>query len=224
MKNIRVLIFYIFIFVFSFDSVYAACNLEEEKLYKSNSSGFKLTYDYDKSTYLYSVYLYNPLPNSFIYDVRNFDDKIFCNMVDEFTIRCDNFNAGKVSVNILGHDNCIMDSIDVKLTFNAYYVDPICNGIEDFVLCSPTYDKEISYDEFVSRVNTYKENLSVNKDLEVETDKEEKDNKIIEIYNLMVIFVKDNLVLIITIIAALIILVVLVISIIKSYKSRWRLE
>lgn len=72
-------------------------------------------------------------------------------------------------------ENCnetVLSEYYVNLpAYNAYYKDPICQGIENYKLCNRWLKHSLSYDEFVKEVNAYK--ASLNQPQEQEEIKEE---------------------------------------------------
>lgn len=72
-------------------------------------------------------------------------------------------------------ENCnetVLSEYYVNLpAYNAYYKDPICQGIENYKLCNRWLKHSLSYDEFVREVNAYK--ASLNQPQEQEEIKEE---------------------------------------------------
>lgn len=72
-------------------------------------------------------------------------------------------------------ENCnetVLSEYYVNLpAYNAYYKDPICQGIENYKLCNRWLKHSLSYDEFVKEVNAYK--ASLNQPQEQETVEEE---------------------------------------------------
>ena len=62
------------------------------------------------------------------------------------------------------NEDCAETSLNVYYVtlpaYNAYYKDPICQGIEDYKLCNRWLKHSLSYDEFVKEVNAYKESLN----------------------------------------------------------------
>ena len=98
----------------------------------------------------------------------------------------------------------------------------MCEGIEEFVLCQPTYDKEIDYDTFVSRVNTYKKTKQ--EKVVDEPQKETENKKINVIINNILKFIQDNLFTITIITVFAIAIIVTIILTAKKIKKSRRLE
>ena len=55
-------------------------------------------------------------------------------------------------------------------TYNKYYKDSLCKGIEDYSLCQKWSSHNLTYDKFVEKVSKYKESL--NKENEKKDDEE----------------------------------------------------
>lgn len=200
---------------------YADCTKEEIQEFKEVEEDYKITYEFDKDTKLYSLTFYNP--KSDLYDFIGENDSIFsnCEVIDETKAKCDNIKSGTYNFEVVGlSETCNNTLKKVTLTlpkYNSYAEDPLCEGIEEFVLCQPTYDKDIDYDTFVSRVNSYKKTKQ-EKEEEIKpktTDKEE---------SIIIKYIKDNLFQIIIIVIFIIMVITTIILSAKSIKKSRRLE
>lgn len=223
MKNIRHL-FLMFIFLIFPLKGYAICNDETKSLYDKYKDEFRITSRYDRNTNLYEVTFYNPLPDSFRFEYDPNFNTNDCKNGDENTLICNYISLNEYLFYIYGITSSCSDIVGYNLlnvSYNVFATDSLCEGIEEFVLCDPTYDKEIDYDTFYSRVNTYKKSKAEEKAKE---EIEPKVNKFSVFWEDTKEFLLDNLFIIITCIVGVIILIILIISIVKSYKRRWRLE
>ena len=109
----------------------------------------------------------------------------------------------------------LLKTINLNLApYNKYSEDSLCEGIEEFVLCQPTYDKEIDRETFESRINTYKRTKNKN----------QKTPEIKQEENEILVRVKENLVQIIIILIFIILIVITAIVTIKSIRKSRRLE
>lgn len=224
MKHIKYILL-MFIFLIFPLNAYAKCSDEDKNLYNQYKDKFKVEKTFNKDTLTYNVKFYNPMPDSFKYD-GNFISSDIYSCIDDNNgiITCDRGYVGNYIIRVVGiTPNCNdeLDKFELELSFNKYYNNPICEGIEDFVLCDPTYGKEIDYDTFVSRVNTYRRTKT---EEQSKIEEEPKENKVKVFFENILEFTEDNLGLIILAVVAIIILIILIIMIIKSYKKRWKLE
>ena len=201
--------------------IYADCTKEEINNFKKLGDNYKITYEFNKDTKLYILTFYSPNPD--MYDFISEDASVFsnCEVVDDKTATCNDIRSGEYNFEIVGvttECNMTFKKIEIKLPkYNQYSEDPLCDGIEEFVLCQPTYDKEIDYETFVSRINSYKKNHqsnSTNNNIE-NTEKEE--SKIIK-------YIKDNLFQIIIVTVFIILVIITIILTAKSIKKSRRLE
>lgn len=199
---------------------YAECSKEDIDNFKEIEEQYKVTYEFDKETKLYSITFHNPNPEKYGYTIEHDDTELDLTTIKEEEFTQENTNPGKYEIRVIttnGECKNQLKKITLELSkYNSYSEDPICEGIEDFVLCQPTYDKEIDYDTFVSRVNTYKKNLKE------ENAKEEKlqvkeENKIIE-------YIKENIIQIIIITIFIIMVVITIYLTIKTARKSRRLE
>lgn len=142
--------------------IYAECTTEEQEYYKSIEDKYQTTYVFDKESRTYTMTLTYGDISTFTYiidnsaieyaNIESYDDRMVIS----------NLIPGKYGIYVVGTtDSCddLFKTEEITLPeYNQYAYDPVCEGIEEFVLCSPTYDKELDYDIFISRVNSYKKN------------------------------------------------------------------
>lgn len=203
-------------------TTYADCTKEEIDNFKEIQDEYKVTYEFDKETKLYVLTLY--IPNSSTYDFISDKEELFskCETIKEKKVNCNNIEPGEYNFGIIGVTsscNNVLKRIKVTLPkYNKYAEDKLCEGIEDFVLCQPTYDKSIDYDTFVSRIETYKKNhQGDNKNDEIIEEKKESPNKIIQ-------YIQENIIQIIIIIIFIVMVIITIILTAKSIKKSRRLE
>ena len=222
MKKYQIVTILLSIFVLLPQVTYAECTKEEKKHFKSIEDEYKITHELNKDTKDYNITLYNAEPDSYLYFWISDDTDINCEYSsDGKTNICKNVKPNEYSIGIIGvTETCdeIMKTNTIDLSiYNKYSDDPLCEGIEDFVLCDPQYDKEISREEFESRVETYKKTTQNKQDDKNNQNKKKTDSKIIK-------YVEDNLFQIIIIIIFVIIVVITIILTAKSIRKSRRLE
>lgn len=218
-KN-KIIILIISLSLFMPSTIYADCTKEEINNFKKIEDDYKITYEFNKETKLYTLTFYSPNPELYDFTI----DESFlpnCTEIDNTTINCSNIYYGDYNFEVVGvTEECNMSFKKIKLSlpkYNKYSEDPLCEGIEEFVLCQPTYDKDIDYDTFVSRVNSYKKNHQ-----KIENDKEIKEE--VKEQNEIIKYIKDNLFQIIIITIFIILVIITIILTAKSIKKSRRLE
>ena len=213
MNKFKYLIFTLVVFVMNVHNILAVCTQEEINAFKKIEDNYTIKYEFDKSTKTYNLYFNASKPKEFYYTIYT-EDNLNCSAINETTMKCINFASGEYEVEIVGVTNTcnnVMKTIILKLPkYNKFSEDPLCEGIEDFVLCNPTYDKDIDYETFVSRVNTYKKNHQEN---ETETPKTEEET---ETPNEILDYIVNNW---LNIIIISIFVILLIITIIVTYKN-----
>lgn len=214
-KNKRILLFLSVCLLFS-NHVYAECTTDERKEFRNIEDNYKITYEFNKDTKDYTLTFTSPEPDKFDYFINNIN--VNCGDTVNNQTKCTGFTPGYQEIFIIGQtDSCneILKEVSMTLAYNKLSEDPLCEGNEDFVLCNPSYDKEIDYDSFVSRLNTYKKNKGNNPSSSSNSVKEE---------NAIITYVKNNLVSIITITIFIILVIITIILTAKSIKKSRRLE
>lgn len=226
MKYKRYILFLLLIIVIPINKAYADCK-DELKEIEDIKDEFKITYEYVPDVTEYGGYIltfYNPNSIKYKFDMYKPTD-LTCNEENEYYTKCYYYLPGVYMVNIKSTNNSckdILNQIELKLPYNKYSKEPVCEGIEDFVLCKPTYDKEIDYETFLQRVEVYKKTLT-----ELEEKEENKiEEPIIEktTSEKIIDYIMKNIFIIVTMIVATILLIILIVSMIKKHRERWRLE
>lgn len=221
----KYILFLLLIIIIPINKIYADCIKEEENIERFKRE-FKVTYEFVKEASEYGGYIltiYNPDRHNYKYKMYKDKDTV-CNEENEYYTKCYYYMPGEYIVDILSTSNTckeILTKIYFKLPYNIYSKDPVCSGIEDFVLCDPTYDKEIDYETFLSRVEVYKQSIQQqDEDLNIEPIDEIR----VSLKDKIMDFIIKNIFIIVTIIIAIILLIILIVSMIKNYKEKWRLE
>ncbi len=199
---------------------YADCTKEEIQEFKEVEEDYKITYEFDKDTKLYSLTFYAPKSDVYNYIGVNNNVLSNCKTIDVTTVECSNINSGTYNFNIVGvtqRCNNTLKKIELTLPkYNSYSESQLCEGIEEFVLCQPTYDKEIDYDTFVSRINSYKKSKREQENKNKETTEKEQ-SKLLQ-------YINDNLFQIIIVAIFIIMVIITIILSAKSIKKSRRLE
>lgn len=197
-------------------TTYADCS-EEIEYFKEHEDEYKVTYEYDRENENYDIILFTPDDSPFSYIIDTEIDYSVAR-IDNNTKACGKFPAGEYNIMIFGKtESCdrAVKEITIKLPKpNKYYGNPLCEGIEEFVLCQETYDKEIDYDTFVSRVELYK---SSKQEEEPEIEKKDNLDKVME-------YIENNIFQIIIVITFAITLIITLIITVKNIRKSRRLE
>jgi len=226
MKKHKFLLSILSLSLFIPSTTYADCTKEEIDNFKEIEDEYKITYEFDKDTKLYTIKYINPNPEKYGYYLIQ---KVDLNTTKKYDLTKINDNEyeqteilpGDYIIEIAGKSETCNEKIktlSLKLPkYNKYSEDQLCKGIEEFVLCQPTYDKDIDYETFTSRVNSYKKNHSNIENKKEEKKEESKENRIIQ-------YIKDNLFQIIIIAIFVIMIIITIILTVKSIKKSRRLE
>lgn len=162
----KLLIFTLVSLIVNTNIIYAECTTKDTEYFKSIEDKYQITYDFDKETKTYILNLEHGDISSFSYVILGDGiENISANIVDNKII-INNIVPGQYTFHIVGvTDSCsdIFKTEEITIPkYNEYAFDQACEGIEEFVLCSPTYDKELDYNTFISRVNSYKKSKANN--------------------------------------------------------------
>lgn len=208
--------------VINIHTISAACTQEELTAFKKVENKYTIKKEFDSTTKTYNIYLENQYPNDYFYRIYS-DDKLQCSEYDETSMKCVNFKPGSYDVEIMSFSNTCTDALkEMTLTlaeYNTFADDPLCDGIEEFVLCNPTYSKELDYDTFVSRVNTYRK---------TKLKKEEPKQPVVEeketFLDIALDYLQKNLIQIIIVLVFIVLLTITIVITAKSIRKSRRLE
>ena len=201
--------------------IYAECTSKDTDYFKSIEDKYQTTYEFNKDTKTYTISLTYEDTSSFTYriDGSGIDDKNI--KFSDNKLLIDNLNSGQYTIYVIGaSDSCndVFKKETITLPqYNQYAYDPACEGIEEFALCSPTYDKELDYNTFISRVNSYKKS---------KTNNDKPDNNVEE-KNTILEWLKNNYFYIIYAVIGIVVLLIIILTIKAIYnneRKRRRLE
>lgn len=219
-KKIKYITFGLLSFLVLMNTTMATCEEDLNHL-RTIQSKFKVTYELNQDETSYIVKMYNPEPDRYYYETITFNSNsssVSKEIVDNETILT-NVNPGlyTYAISSVGNScNMRLKEIDIKVPpIYKFYKDPLCTGNEEFILCQKNYDKEITYETFVSRMNSY---------MKEKKEKEQINQDNIKKINPIIRLIKENIVSIIAISVLVIVLLVIVILGAKKYIKRRRLE
>lgn len=220
MKIYKKTIFTTILFLICMTNTFAACTQEEINEFKKIENQYKITYEFNKDTKDYTLFIEAGGSDKYRFSTNSEEILQNCQVIDENKTNCYNVPKGEYTLEIVGRtETCqsTLKEIKIKLKgYNKFYNDPACEGIEEFVLCQETYDKEIEYETFLSRVNTYKKTK--------EKDNENKNNIKVEKENKILEYAKNHLFEIIIIAIFIILSIITIVITTKSIKKSRRLE
>lgn len=223
MKKYKYFILTIILFLICISNTYAACTQEEINEFKKIEDQYKITYEFNKSTKDYTVTFDGVEPKKYVFSIKSGEPITNCKKINDYKTECYNVKKGNYIIETKGTtDSCkdTLKTITLNLKgYNKYHEDPMCDGIEEFVLCQETYDKEIDYDTFVSRVETYKRTKQKEEDNKPNII-EKKETKI----EIIVKYLKENIIPLIIVFIFIILVIITIIVIAKSVKKSRRLE
>lgn len=209
------------------DNVYADCSKETKKEYDEIQHQYKITTKFDSNSKTYTARIEKANTNKFVYTtaITYYYD---CEQISDTVTECYGLEPGKsFYAYIMGKtSDCdiMLREDEIKLErYNEFYGDPLCTGIEEFVLCQEIYDREIDRETFEQRVNQYKESKqNVEKKEEEKKQKEEKEKN--NIINKIGTYIKENKIQVVIIIVFIILATISIIIEVKTSKKSRRLE
>lgn len=225
MKNIKYILFSTIFLFLNILNVEASCTNNDIKNLKDLAEDIKITYKHKGKVETEEGAFYN------IFDVRvkNVPDDFYVSLYDG-TVKLEpidgeileEFNNGTWYFDIYSN-KCNERITQIKVfipRFNVYSLDPLCEGIDgdDFSLCGKYYEYDVSYDDFVTRVNDYRNRHNIDSD---NTSINDNDNNNIFGKILDVILIYKNYILIAL---GILLTILLIIMVINRKKKRGVLE
>lgn len=160
----KILIFFILLlFPLSTQAYY--CDYDDYKEVQKKASNVNLMVDYEieNDKAVFTITLYNLKDEHYIIDPKT--EKVYeYNGSDTLEIKVE--KPGIYSFEVYSEDNYCDENYLNKLyaeipTYNKYYKDALCKGVENYKYCQKWFSGNITYDEFKKAVNDYKESLKV---------------------------------------------------------------
>lgn len=217
MKKKKKILLTIISFIAFTSKTYAECTNEEVNAFKKISNEYKVTYEMNTESKLYNLTFYDPAPDKYTFVINGATDGDF-SIHDNNNYQYLGLSPGEYTVTIEGVTNTCKDvlkTINLSLPkYNKYTEDPLCKGIEEFVLCQSTYDKDIDYETFKQRVEVYKKTKTENN---IKTDDINKNNAIVNYF-------KNNIGQIFLFTISLVLVIIVITLIAKRQKKSRRLE
>lgn len=168
MKRIKVILFVFGLLMVMPSIVSAQCNYDEKSRLQALASNLNFSYNYAEienginSSVNFNITIANTNQELYIVDQTNIK-VYYYNNLSEFTIN--NYKPGStIQFIIYGNSG---DCKGVELitnyitlpSYNQFYKDSVCNGISEYKLCKRWTKVNLSYDEFLKKVEDYKEQI-----------------------------------------------------------------
>ena len=218
MKKIMFTILLLFSCVYYVD---AACTNDEINELKDEANNIKITYKHlgavnDNDGYIYynrfELYFRNVIDDFYIQFTNGSNNIVKLTPLDG--VITDYFINGTYYFNVYSN-NCNEKIKEIKVhvpKFYVYSLDRLCDGVDgdDFSLCGKYYEYDVSYEDFVTRVNYYR-NIHDIGNYEEEEEEEKKEEKL-GILNIILNFItKYQIYIVIGLVFILIILIILIV-------------
>lgn len=217
------------LYLLSINKAYAStCTESARQEFNQIQNQYKITTTYNDENKTYNMKIETANTNKFGY-VFTIEQEYSCNKVSDTVTECTGLKPGiSFYARVIGMTNECNDLLkeeEIKLIRNnEYYGDPLCEGIEEFVLCQKMYDKEIDRETFEERIEIYKEKQESKKEEKKKQQEKEQEEKISNTLNETINYIKENFIqVVIVIIFIILVAITTVISIITARKRR-RLE
>lgn len=138
------------------------CDYNDLAKYKKIASNITYSYEYleSESSVLFKVTLSNL--DSTLYLKDNYSN-VYNYTQDEIIV--DGVSGENKTIYVYPTDPFCEDksiyTINIQLpTYNVYYKDSVCTGVENFNLCQKWSTHNLSYDKFVEKVEAYKKSFN----------------------------------------------------------------
>ncbi|MDO4963429.1 MAG: hypothetical protein Q4E75_04990 [bacterium] len=148
-----------FSFINCFALAYNGCEYNKVSRLKSVVQNISISYDYRivNNDVVFDVTISNLTKDIYLYD--SYFNKNYYGVDGEITI--ENYDINKNSYSFYSNlEDCYGTFLGKKYvvfpSYNKYYEDDLCKGIEDFGLCKKWTKVSYSYEEFVKLVSEYK--------------------------------------------------------------------
>lgn len=224
MKKKRYIALTLILSLLCIDKTYAACTEQAKAEFEKIKDQYKITTTYNSENKTYTMRIEEGAPDKYSY-VFTIDYQYSCKEISNTVTECTGLKNGtSFYATIIGKTNQCSGFVKEELIelerYNQFYGDPLCEGIEEFVLCQEMYDKEIDRETFESRVEIYKES----KEEKVEEEKKQQELEKKDIIGKISSYIKENLIQVIIIVVFIVLIIVSSIVAIKSLRKSRRLE
>ncbi len=200
MKN-KFLIFVVSFFIFVPPSKAYLCDNSTKVEYQEMAKNISVNYEYTESNddVNFNIKISN-IPTDFIVlDVTNKKEYYPSSSSSEILIENVSKNTSyrfDILKNEIACGSIVFYSHYVNIpAYNKYYKDAVCEGIEDYKLCSKWLNVTVSYDEWKNKIIEYKKSLNKKEDIKKEEEKTLIE-KIIEFYSDYYMFILSGIIIV----------------------------
>ena len=173
-KIIKLFVFLLVIFPTSTKAYFNSCNNADTVKLNKLASNILTNYTYTETTngIKFNIILNNLNSNLYIYDVNKKQTYYSTGEIVLGDYYKNQTIEYKIYSNLAYCKGYYINSIFVKLpSYNYYYKDQLCAGIEDYKLCKKWVNVNLSYEDFQKEVKSYKESLNKKEETKKNDDK-----------------------------------------------------
>lgn len=141
----------------------ANCDYQDMARYQKLASNINFSYDFVEAnnSVTFNITVSNMPVDLYIVDTFTGNQFSYQTVGASETILYGYKPGANYKFNIVPYDEMCFGSVVLRKyinlpAFNAYYLDPVCNGAESFELCQKWVDHDLSYNEFVKQVKKHK--------------------------------------------------------------------
>lgn len=195
MRN-KLLICLVSFFIFIPSSKALLCSNEDKVKYQEMAKNISVNYEYEETEndINFSIKFTN-IPEGF--SIHDYKQGITYNYSgSELVIPAEKNKSYSFSV-YYPNTSCHMENLYKHYitipSYNIYYKDEVCKGIEDYKLCNKWLNINYSYDEWKEKVVSYKNSLNVEQD-KIEEQKKSLIDMIVDFYTNYYIYILPSLI------------------------------
>ena len=220
MKKTKYLALTLILSLLCMNKTYAVCTEEAREEFEKIENQYKITTTFNSDDKTYNIKIEQADVSKFKYRFA-IDYQYHCKKISNTVTECYGLKNGTTFyANIVGNTkicNEILKEEEIRLKkYNDFYGDPLCEGIEEFVLCQEIYDREIDRETFEKRINSYKASKE-----KIDKEKHEDNNKK---NNEITTYIEENLIQTIIISCFIILIIISAIVGYKMIRKSRRLE
>lgn len=139
------------------------CDFQDVARYQALASNIKFNYEFVEDNKTFNIIITN-MPDELYLENTSSGEVFSYRTIGSSETVLYGYNSGSYRFRIVPYDEaCYGSTVGngyVTLPYyNAYYNDSVCNGAESYRLCQKWNKVELSYDEFVKNVESYKKSL-----------------------------------------------------------------
>lgn len=170
MKKLLIMILLLVIPTFEVCGYY--CDYQDVAKYKKIASNINYSYEYEEinGDVVFHITLVNLNPTLYLKDSKGNIYNYTSNEIIVDAKNGENLVFYVYPTDTFCNDEFIL-TIRIQLpTYNVFYKDPICSGIEDYNLCNKWSTHNLTYEKFIQNVSDYKESLKKTEIIQIEEE------------------------------------------------------